>query len=137
MRRVFALLLVLVVFLVGCSNDVPDDDPDVLVVYYFHGPGCPSCDAQYEFMSDLESRFDGVEVRVFDVSFEADAALMERLALAYEERIITPPATFIGGESVVGFGSSETTGLLIDSIIERCLSRGCKNPSSVLRDYEN
>ena len=129
------LLFLLVAFFVGCSKEYPVDDSDKVVIYYFVGPGCPSCDVQSDFFIEFSSRLgEDVEVKRFDISVSEHKSLLDRLAAAYDERIVTAPVTFVGDEAIVGFNNAETTGLLIESIVRRCLSQQCMNPSDVLRD---
>ena len=132
-----SLLVLLMLFIVACSREeYPYDDSDKIVIYYFSGPGCPSCIVQDEFMRSIDDKYSDVEVVFFDVSVDDNDALLARLARAYEERIITPPATFVGPESIVGFNTAESTGLLIEDVIARCQRQPCLNPSVVLRNFE-
>ena len=136
-RIIFVLVLLVALFLVSCSGkDYPKDDPDLIVIYFFTARGCPSCDVQSEFMSYLENKYDDLEIKKLDVSVGENQALLDRLANAYGERGVFPPATFIADESLIGFGLPETTGLLIEDIIRRCQMESCMNPSSMLKAYE-
>ena len=129
-------LLTLTLTLSACSSTEPElkDDSDKIVIYYFWGSGCPSCDLQSSFLDDIALKYSDVEIKRFDFSVKENKDLLDSLALVYEERIIAPPATFIAEESVIGFGSAETTGKLIDDIIKRCQSQKCKNPADVLNE---
>lgn len=137
-KSLFVVLLIfLVISLSACSKEeYIGDDPDKIVIYYFSGPGCPSCDVQSEFMNTLPGKYSDIEIVTFDVSVEGNDLLLERLAQAFDERIITPPVTFIAEESVVGFNTAQSTGLLIEDIIQRCQRQSCRNPSVVLREFE-
>jgi glutaredoxin len=100
-------------------------------VYYFWGDGCPVCARQDVFLRDLEERFPEVEVRSFEVWYDADnRALFRAMAGAYRTEARAVPTTFIGDSVWVGF--KPAIGEDIIRRVEFCRKFDCPDPADRL-----
>jgi glutaredoxin len=93
-------------------------------VYIFWGRGCPYCEAEKAFLSDLQKRHPEVEIRDYEVWYDLEnARLLARVLKAFGVEPTGVPVTVVGGRMWVGF--SRATGPLIEREVLRCLSEGC------------
>ncbi len=100
-------------------------------VYYFWGDGCPVCARQDVFLRDLEARFPEVEVRSFEVWFDADnQALFRAMASAYGTEARAVPTTFVSDNIWVGFNAA--IGEDIIQRVEFCREFDCPDPADRL-----
>jgi glutaredoxin len=84
----------------------------------FTRPGCPHCAEAKEFLAELAAR--QPELRVVERDVAADPAALERLlALSAAAGVTRPgvPAFVAGGELVVGFQGSDTTGRRLEALL--------------------
>jgi cytochrome c biogenesis protein CcdA len=120
------LWLLFVVALLGwgrAANTVP--------VYYFWGDGCPVCARQDIFLRDLKERFPEVEVRSFEVWFDADNQVLFRaMASAYGTEARAVPTTFVSDNVWVGFNAA--IGEDIIRRVEFCREFDCPDPADRL-----
>lgn len=93
-------------------------------VYLFWGRGCPYCEAEMAFLSDLQKRHPEVEIRDYEVWYDREnAMLLAKVQRAFGVEPTGVPVTVVGGRMWVGFSSA--TGPLIEREVLRCLSEGC------------
>ena len=136
MRKILIMLIIISIIITACTSNKEQitDNPEKIAIYYFWTDGCPSCDAQTEFMQKLEERYEELEIKYYDLNEQEAKRLLEQLSEAYEERVITAPATFISDKVIIGFGYEETTGKIIEDEIKRCKQILCKNPADILNE---
>lgn len=130
-KWIFATLLFIVLFwspnFIFAQNKVE--------VYFFWGQGCPHCAQEEPFLEKLEEKYPQLEVKDFEVyGSKENLELFKKITRAYNiERLYgSVPITFIGKDYVVGFGSENTTGKEIESLILNCLEADCPSPSDIL-----
>ena len=100
-------------------------------VYYFWGDGCPVCARQDIFLRELKERFPEVEVRSFEVWFDADnQALFRAMASAYGTEARAVPTTFVSDNVWVGFNAA--IGEDIIQRVEFCREFDCPDPADRL-----
>jgi glutaredoxin len=76
-------------------------------VYLFWGQGCPHCETQKRFLATLRDRYPTMEVRLFEVWYDAaNRELMQEMAGAFGRTVSAVPMTFIGDEAWVGFSDA-------------------------------
>jgi thiol-disulfide isomerase/thioredoxin len=136
MQKMFIMLIILSLMITACSSTKEQitDNPEKIVIYYFWSNGCPSCDLQTKFMQELEQEYEELEIKYFNLNEEESKIILEQLLEAYDERVITAPATFISDKAIIGFGYEETTGKIIEDEIKRCKQILCKNPADIIRE---
>jgi glutaredoxin len=112
-------LLILLCFGIGntASAGTVASAPEMEV---FVRPGCPFCEAAKGYLRELERRRPGLLVRIRDV-FQDPEALQELLELAHRSGIrpVGVPAFYLRGQLIVGFQSAETTGKVIESLLDQ------------------
>lgn len=143
MKKTTILLLTIItltILLTGCSNNVNTeqitDDPNKLTIHYFYEEGCPSCDVQDEFFEEIKQKHQEIEIKKHNTQEENNKELLKKLLNAYDERPNPVPITFISNEVIIGFGTKDSTGKLIEEIILECKQTKCKNPSDILKDEQ-
>jgi len=125
-------ICVLILLCFGCAGTAsaatvaPPAEVEVFV-----RPGCPYCDEAKRFLTDLHRRRPELHVRIRDVSQDAEA-LQELSELAHRSGIrpVGVPAFYLRGELIIGFLSAETTGKVIESLLDR-------SPAASERDLIN
>ncbi|MCX8190508.1 MAG: thioredoxin family protein [Candidatus Diapherotrites archaeon] len=98
-----------------------------VILYFFYGEGCPHCAKQKPFLEKMEQKYPTLVVKAYEVWHnQENKALFYNFAKAFGVNASGVPTTFIGEfNPIVGFGSEETTGRLIEERISYCVERGC------------
>ncbi len=101
-------------------------------VYLFWAIGCPHCEREIAFLERVESVEPRVRVHYLEVSRDAAnrrafQAVAERLAL--EEPAV--PLTLVGGSSMVGYATDETSGAELTRRIGECMAIGCPDATAL------
>jgi len=109
----------LFVLLILCAPNVPatETTPDIEV---FVRTGCPHCEAAKIFLDDLRRERPSLQIVLYDIAENTTAR--QRLATLAKDRGITTigvPTFLIGTEVIVGFRSSDTTGVEIRAKLEQ------------------
>lgn len=101
----------------GPSLQAAEFAPDLEV---FVREGCPHCESAKTFLEELQRERPSLRIELYDVG-EDQAALRRLKDLGTERGITTPgvPTFLIGGDLIVGFRSSETTGEEIRARLDR------------------
>jgi thiol-disulfide isomerase/thioredoxin len=99
-------------------------DETPVVIYFFWGDGCPHCAAQKPFLADLQARYPAVEVRAYEVWYNAaNQQHFWNMARAYGFEPQAVPTTWIGSRYWLGFGDS--TAAEMEAAVQSCLRDGC------------
>jgi cytochrome c biogenesis protein CcdA/thiol-disulfide isomerase/thioredoxin len=102
-------------------------------IYFFWGQGCPHCAQEKPFLEELKQKYPQLEVKDFEVYYSKEnQELFQKVAQAYNTQPVGVPMTFIGTDYVIGFGTKETTGKEIESLIQKCLQTFCPSPGEIL-----
>lgn len=85
----------------------------------FVRPGCPHCEEAKRFLPGLQRRRPDLHIRVRDI-YQDPQALRELTELAerFGLQPIGVPAFYLRGKLIVGFLSGETTGKMLESLLE-------------------
>jgi len=115
-RRLTSWLFVLLIL---CAPNVPatESTPDIEV---FVRAGCPHCEAAKIFLDDLRRERPSLQIVLYDIAENTTAR--QRLATLAKDRGITTigvPTFLIGTDVIVGFRSSDTTGVEIRAKLEQ------------------
>jgi hypothetical protein len=105
------------------------------ILYLFRGAGCPHCQAEEEFLGQLQKRYPTLEMRWFEI-WEHDEflRLAEALQKAYNIKGAGVPLTFVGETPIHGFRTEDTTGIEIETRVVECLQKGCTDPLDKVQD---
>ncbi|MGB9743453.1 MAG: glutaredoxin domain-containing protein [Minisyncoccales bacterium] len=102
-------------------------------IYFFWGQGCPHCAQEKPFLEKMKQKYPQLEVKEFEVYYSKEnQELFQRIAQAYKTSPSGVPTTFIGKEYIIGFGTEETTGKQIETLIKNCLQTYCPSPAEIL-----
>ncbi|MFH1207764.1 MAG: thioredoxin family protein [Patescibacteria group bacterium] len=90
-------------------------------VDFFWGDGCPHCAKEKIFLADLAKTYgEQLKINYYEVYYnEGNQALLQDFANERGQAVSGVPATFIGSDMIVGFGSADTTGADIQALIEK------------------
>jgi len=111
--------LCLVLFVLGSAARVQAGEP-VPDLEVFVRAGCPHCEAAKIFLDELQRERPSLRITIHDVS--EDATARQRLAMLSAERGIANigvPTFLIGTELIVGFLSTDTTGVEIRARLDQ------------------
>lgn len=103
----------------GAAQSAPQSDalPDLVV---FVGQGCPHCERSLEWLAGLRDRRPELRIGVYDVV--RDRAAMAALQSLVAERGlagVSVPTFVVRGAAVhVGFGTAETTGQMLEALLD-------------------
>jgi thiol-disulfide isomerase/thioredoxin len=123
-RIIYRILLVVV--MLGCFNAYAANAADHPILYLFWGEGCPHCEAEKAFLTEMQADYPQLEMRWFEVWDHPEfAQLANALGKAYNIKATSVPLTFLGSWGNIGFLSSEITGVEISNQLKTCLSQGC------------
>jgi len=95
---------------------------DVIEMHFFHLVTCPHCIEQKKFHKILVEKYPNLKIIEYDMADKSSREKYLELAKSHgfkePENNIATPTTFIGNKSNIGFGSSETTGVILINLIE-------------------
>ncbi|MEM3079482.1 MAG: thioredoxin family protein [Thermoproteota archaeon] len=110
-------------------------DQRTVSAYLFWGEGCGLCEKEMKFLSKLQGKYEGLEVKMFEVwRNQSNLMLFEELCKAYGlDQVPGVPTLFIGENFIIGYRDDETTGERIEELVKLCLSEGCPDPLEKLK----
>ena len=127
LKSVFVLLLVFSAFFQASDTEViktvlaqeeagQDLIQDLPEINFFFSETCPHCADQKEFHEDLLEKYPNLIINSYDIGKKETAPILKDFAERFGAQKYTGlvPLTFIGQSYVVGFNTSETTGLDIE-----------------------
>jgi len=87
----------------------------------FHSETCPHCKEEIKFIDKiLRPQYDAyVDFRLYEIGDQKNQVVYTQYARMYNVNLQGVPVTFVGNELVYGFGSAESTGEQIISLIEK------------------
>lgn len=101
-------------------------------VYFFRGEGCPHCAEEEEFFEQLAERRPDIEVKDFEVWYNRkNVDILKEVSEALDTNVTGVPFTVIGDKHFTGYNNHETSGKLIETLIEECEIRGDECPDIV------
>lgn len=116
----------LIVMLVAIDNSEEEKNKvygdDVITMHYFHLTTCPHCQRFDEYLPELEGKYPNLKVEKYEMTQSSSAQTYRRMA--NETQGLDPnqfpgtPLIIIGEEFNVGFGTPESTGPIIESLIQ-------------------
>lgn len=126
--RKLTLLLTVSSLLILLIPSVHADESNKVPVEVFVREDCKHCHDERDFLVDLSLRRDDFKVYLYDIGTkEHKEKWMELLEL--EDLPKVTPVTLVGNTVIQGFDSAETTGIRIESLIEKS-----KNDGAVMID---
>lgn len=106
-------------------------ETEEIFVYFFWGRGCPHCEEEKLFLNEMTKKYPAMKIIDFEVWYnKQNAALLNRMAKAYNMKGSGVPVTFIGENAFIGF--SKHSKEEIAESIHKCLSLKCIDPADVV-----
>lgn len=119
-------LLIIAVVGIGISingnkeaKELPYGD-DVIEMMYFHSTTCPHCHRQNELNKKLLVEYPNLKIITYEVASKESQDKYVEVASSLEgldENRLATPTTVIGSEFNVGYGTEETSGVVIRKMI--------------------
>lgn len=113
--------------LIFLSVPVYAEPNEQVTVHLFWAEGCPHCAEEKEFLRQLKDKYPEVQLKYYDVSDSANAALLEETAEKLNARVPGVPFTVIGEHYVVGYHNDQTTGGKIEEHLQCAIKTGCRD----------
>lgn len=131
-RKLFLIALAGIVFGIFpiVYTQAQDNGVDNQVVLnFFYGDGCPHCAKEKEFLKTMKEKYgDTLQIHQFEVYYNAEnVEILQNTAKKLGIDVAGVPLTIIGDKHVVGFGSADSTGAIIEGYIEECKANLCTN----------
>ena len=109
----------------------PSEELKKFVVYFFWGKGCPHCEEEKLFLNEMKKKYPDMKIIDYEVWYnKQNAALLAKMAKAYNMKASGVPVTFIGENASIGFSKHSEEELT--EAVNRCLSLGCIDPALVV-----
>ncbi len=128
---VLALTFTAIISSSAVSSQSDASDVSSVTVYFFWGDGCPHCSAEKPFLDEMQEKYPGIEIKMFETwKNPENAKLFNDVAKAYGTTAQGVPTTFIGDKFWVGY--ADYMGVEMESKIQDCLEKECLHPEMVL-----
>jgi len=127
LKSAFVLLLVFSAFFQASETEIinvvsaqEENDPNLIQdlpeINFFFSETCPHCADQKEFHEDLLDKYPNLIINSYNIGKRETSPILKDFAERFGAQKYTGlvPLTFIGQSYVVGFNTSETTGLDIE-----------------------
>ena len=112
MKKYYLLLLLLGLFLFPFGVGAKE-----ITLYLFHGDDCPHCAAEISFLSQIEEKYESLEIVKYEVWYnDENAELLDKVQKAFNIKRVGVPTTVIGDTVITGFGDG--TGSKIQRAID-------------------
>jgi len=109
----------------------PGDGAKPFVLYFFWGKGCPHCEQEHRFLSEMKIKYPTMIVKGYEVWYnKQNAAYLSTMVKAHGMKVSGVPITFVGGKKFSGF--NEYSRPAIEAAISQCRFKDCADPGSVL-----
>ncbi len=113
------------------SDDKSSPENRAFVLHFFWGSGCPHCKEEKVFLDEMKNRFPQMKVLDYEVWYDREnAALLSRMAKAFNLKASGVPVTFIGKNIVIGF--SEHSKKELSEFMQECLTSQCLDPADFI-----
>ncbi len=110
---------------------------DAITVYFFWGEGCPHCEKERPFLAELESRYDDVTVRDFEVWNNAhNRELLQEIGRKLGIAISAVPFTVVGENQINGWYNDSATGAELERYIAQARAGDYRDIVGPLLDEE-
>ena len=129
-QAAYALLLV-IALAAGAGAAGADDraqrSAGTVTLYFFWGNGCPHCEKEKAFLSELKDRHPGLVVESYEVwQNPTNTGFFGQMTARAGISSSGVPVTFVGNKVFVGFSDRERTA--ISAAVDACLLQPCTDP---------
>ena len=86
------------------EKNILQTDTEPLPVYFFWGDGCPHCEEEKQFLKEMKKKYPRMKVIDYEVWYNKEnAALLAKMAKAFELKTSGVPVTILGKHAFIGF----------------------------------
>lgn len=119
-------------------SPIKAEDKTVELKFYY-GIGCPHCALEKEFLKKIETKYqDKVTVSEYEIYYnQENAQIFSDLVKELNIEVAGVPLLIINEDYVLGYGSEETTGIIIEEKIKKILGNEKTNENSSAPVYLN
>ncbi|MEW6053019.1 MAG: hypothetical protein AB1552_04405 [Nitrospirota bacterium] len=115
----------------AAESPAAGNHPHQFTVYFFWGRGCPHCEEEKVFLSEMKKQYPGMKVMDYEVWYdEHNAELLRAMAAAYKMKASGVPVTFISENAFIGFSSDLR--VKMTEAFQTCISHECADPGQIL-----
>jgi thiol-disulfide isomerase/thioredoxin len=116
-------------------GQVNAQDKEPVVITLFWGNGCPHCQMERPYLSNLLKAYPDVQIRTYEVWYvETNVPIMEKVVTSLGDTVSGVPVTIIGDKHWVGYGTE--TRSEIEDAVKTCLKNGCKDKAKEVLSAE-
>lgn len=106
-------------------------------VYFFWGQGCPHCEREKEFLSDLAANRPEILIKDFEVWGNAEnRRILGELGKELNVDVSGVPFTVIGDKYFIGWYDRASTGAAIEVAVATAVEQGCRDVAAPIIDPE-
>jgi len=128
MKKIFLALFLLLIFLTFGSQLALAQEKERVNVYFFWGKGCPHCADEKPFLEKLQSKYEQIEIKDYEVWYSQDNRdLLVKVGRGLDVNVSGVPFTVVGEQSFNGWYSEDSTGKAIEDAVQCALNNGCKD----------
>jgi glutaredoxin len=130
-KKTVAILLMVMALTAGAGKALADDSAQrsaaSVKLYFFWGNGCPHCEKEKEFLSELKGRHPSLVVESYEVwQNRTNYGFFGQMTAHAGIKSSGVPVTFIGNKVFVGFSERERTA--ISAAVNACHLQPCPDP---------
>lgn len=112
----------LLIFGIGITAFAQEDISEKVVIEVLERSDCKHCQDEKAFLTELQNKRDDIEVHYLDIEKEENNALWIQVT-ELERLSKSTPVTLVGNTLIHGFSTPETTGVKIESLIDKSIGK--------------
>jgi hypothetical protein len=112
------------------AQDLPEND--TVPVYVFSREDCKHCQNEKKFLTQLSEQYEFIEVSYLNIH-EEPYATQWRDIVSLENLSLATPITVVANNVLLGFGTPETTGKLIEKLILDHKGKESLSPEQIIQ----
>lgn len=133
----FILVLFLLYFVFFGFNKVTNvfAQEEKITIHFFWGKGCPHCEKEKEFLTQIEKKYDNLEILDYEVwNSQENLNLLKKIGQKLEADISGIPFTVVGENYFSGWLDEKTSGAKLESLIICAKENKCKDVVSEIKN---
>lgn len=105
MKKISKYILILFTILLIIPNSVQAKEK--IKIYLFWGDGCPHCEAEQQYLKDLQKDYPNIEIEKYEVwNHPENSQLLDEIAAKMNKKAQGVPVTIIGTSMINGFAEA-------------------------------
>ena len=105
MKKISKYILILFTILLIIPNSVQAKEK--IKIYLFWGDGCPHCEAEQQYLKNLQKDYPNIEIEKYEVwNHPENSQLLDEIATKMNKKALGVPVTIIGTSMINGFAEA-------------------------------